>query len=450
MGLSPIGHRQSIDAKGSQGYPYQRARATIHKRFERPMSETPSLQMRQQRHVHGDRPRIHGPADETEVTERQAMVLRALVSAYVGQAGPVASTALSHLMPTALSPASIRNTLAELHELALIDKAHASAGRVPTQLGMRFFVDHLLELGDLGPHHQRLLDREFDGLEAGEAPRQASHLLSEYTRQLGFVVAPRMEQLRLKTVHLVPVAEGRILAVLVAQNGGVIERLIEGVAPMSTRDLERVQAHLTERIGGRTLVGLRRVLEAEQAQLRGEADELLRRALRLGLRACEASNRSLAEDLVIATRLALLDQPEFADPERIRGLFSTLETNEQLLDLLRQIAGADQAGEAGVGLAMSLGSILGEPSLRDCALIAVPYGIADASADAADSFPAPSLASPISSAPQSGAPQASPAAAPPEALGVLGVIGPQRMDYGRVIPLVQYCSQLVTRKLSSS
>lgn len=432
------------------------------------MSGTLRLQTHQTRNAQSGRPRIHGPADETELTERQAMVLRALVSAYVGQAGPVASSALSHLMPTTLSPASIRNTLAELHELGLIDKAHASAGRVPTPIGMRVFVDHLLELGDLGPHHQRLLDREFDGLDAGEAPRQASHLLSEHTRQLGFVVAPRMEQLRLKTVHLVPVAEGRILAVLVTQNGGVIERLIEGVAPMSARDLERVQAHLAERIGGRTLVGLRRVLIAEQAQLRGEADDLLRRALRLGLRACEASNRSPAEDLVIATRLALLDQPEFADPERIRGLFSTLETNEQLLDLLRQIAGADEAGKPGVGLAMSLGAIIGEPSLRDCALIAVPYGITDGGADADDDLPLagsshddgqvhPSSTSGLSRVPgPSETPGPSPASgrAPTlgssHALGVLGVIGPQRMDYGRVIPLVHYCSQLVTRKLSSS
>jgi len=371
------------------------------------------------------RPRIHGPASETELTERQAMVLRALVSAYVGHAGPVGSKALSHLMPTSLSPASIRNTLGELHDLGLIDKAHASAGRVPTSIGLRVFVDDLLEVGDLGPHHQRLLEREFDGLKVGDAPRQASHLLSEHTRQLGFVVAPRVEVLRLRSVHLVPVAQGRILAVLVAENGAVIERLIEDVAPISPRELERVQALLTERVGGRTLKGLRRVLESEQQRIRGEADDLLRRAVRMGLQACQTSSGGMAEDLVIATRLALLDQPEFSDPDRIRGLFSTLETNEQLLDLLRQIAGADETGERGVGMSMSLGAELGEPSLRDCALIAIPYGAATDGALADDGDEAS------------------------EALGVLGVIGPQRMDYGRVIPLVQYCSDLVTRKLAS-
>jgi len=344
------------------------------------------------------------------------MVLRALVAAYVGQAGAVASTALSHLMPTSLSPASIRNTLAELHERGLTDKAHASAGRVPTALGLRVFVEHLLEVGALGPHHQRLLDREFDGVEAGETPHQASHLLSAHTRQLGFVVAPRVEHLRLRTIHLVPVSEGRVLAVLVAENGGVIERMLQGVAPISSRELDRVRGVLAERVDGRTLAGLRGLLEREQEGLRGEADALLERACSLGLAACEASNALGEDDLVIATRLALLDQPEFSDPERIRGLFAALETNGRLLELVRELGDAD-SGEQGVALAMSLGVELGEPTLRECALVAVPYG------------------------------RSSGAGEERESLGVLGVIGPQRMDYARIIPVLHYCSELVTRKL---
>ncbi len=362
------------------------------------------------------KPRIHGVSEPVELTERQARVLRALVAAYVGQAGPVASTTLSHLMPAPLSPASIRNTLSELHERGLIAKAHASAGRVPTAMGLRVFVDELLEVGFLGPHHQRLLDRAFDAVAPGQAPRQASHLLSEHTRQLGFVLAPRVERLRLRTIHLVPVAAGRILAVLVAKNGNVVERVIDDETPVSARELERVRDHLAERIEGRTLIGLRRLLESEREGLRGEADAFLRRAWHVGLAACETEGGGGADDLVVATRLALLDQPEFSDPERIRGLFATLETNERLLALLEQIAEAD-AGEQRVGLAMSLGAELGEPSLRDCALLAVPYGGEGAASD--DAAP----------------------------LGMLGVIGPQRMDYSRVIPLVGYFSEAVTRKL---
>lgn len=356
------------------------------------------------------RPQVYGTPFSPTLSERQAMVLRALVSTYVERAAPVASQVLAQQMATPLSPASIRNTLAELQACGLVEKAHASSGRVPTPLGLRTFVDQLLEPSDLEPDEQERLDRALAGVDSTATPRLAAQLLSDQTRQLGFVVAPRVEQLALRTLHLVPVSAGRVLAVLVAENGGVIQRIVPHEERISRRELERIGRILAERVAGRTLVGLRRCLEAERERLRGEADDLLRRAWTLGLGACEGE---AGADLVIATRLGLLGQPEFSDPERIRGLFSALETNERLLDLLRQIAQADR-GAVRVGLSMSLAVELGEPSLRDCALVAVAYG---------------------SSADQG------------TALGVLGVIGPQRMDYGRVIPLVGYCSELVTRKL---
>ncbi len=357
------------------------------------------------------RPRVYGATFEPTLTERQAMVLRALVSTYVERAGPVASQVLAVQMPVPLSPASIRNTLAELQEAGLVEKAHASSGRLPTPLGLRTFIDHLLEPVDLGPDDQHRLDRALAGVDTSETPRLAAQVLSDQTRQLGFVVPPRVEQMLLRTVHLIPVGTGRVLAVLVAESGGVMQRIVAHEEKISRRELERIGRVLAERVAGRTLIGLRQCLEAERDRLRGEADDLLRRAWMFGLRACEGEG---GEDLVIATRRALLAQPEFSDPERIRGLFSALETNERLLELLRQIARADR-GAVRVGLSMSLETELGEPSLRDCALVAVAYG---SSAD-------------------------------PGAAGVLGVIGPQRMDYGRVIPLVHYCSELVTRKLTA-
>jgi len=355
------------------------------------------------------RPKVYGPTFEPSLSERQAMVLRALVSTYVERAAPVASQVLAQRIPLPLSSASIRNTLAELQESGLVEKSHASSGRVPTPLGLRTFIDHLLEPHDLGPEDQRRLDRALAGVDTAETPRLAAQVLSDQTRQLGFVVPPRVEHLLLRSLHLIPVSTGRVLAVLVAENGGVVQRIVNHEERIAPRELERIGRMLAERAAGRTLIGLRQRLEEERDRLRGEADDLLRRAWVLGLGACEGEG---GEDLVIATRLALLGQPEFSDPERIRGLFSALETNQRLLELLRQIALADR-GAARVGLSMSLETELGEPSLRDCALVAIAYGT-------------PSE---------------------PGALGVLGVIGPQRMDYGRVIPLVSYCSELVTRKL---
>ncbi|MFO0689226.1 MAG: heat-inducible transcriptional repressor HrcA [Myxococcota bacterium] len=355
------------------------------------------------------RPMVYGATFEPKLSERQAMVLRALVSTYVERAAPVASQTIAQRTPTPLSPASIRNTLAELQDSGLVEKAHASSGRIPTPLGLRAYIDHLLEPEGLRPDEQRRLDRALEGVDSTETPRLAAQALSDQTRQLGFVVPPRVEHLPLRTLHLVPVSTGRVLAVLVAENGGVMQRIVAHEERISRRELERIGRILAERVAGRTLVGLRQCLEEERERLRGEADDLMRRTWTLGLGACEGE---AAEDLVIATRLALLGQPEFSDPDRIRGLFSALETNSRLLELLRQIALADR-GALRVGLSISIGTELGEPALKDCALVAVAYG-----------------------APSS-----------PDPLGVLGVIGPQRMDYGRVIPLVRYCSELVTRKL---
>ena len=267
-------------------------------------------------------------------------------------------------------------------------------------------------------------------------------------------MAPRVEYLRMRSVHLVAVGGQRVLAVLVAENGRLIQRVIDypeaAVHPdaLSSRALERVSGLLAERLAGKTLVGLRRLLEAEQARLRGEADELLRRAWAMGLRTCEQEGLD-GDDLVIATRITLLNQPEFSDPEKIRSLFAALETNRELLALLREIAYAD-TGEARVELSVSLGQALGEPALRDCALVAMPYGTEIRMGVESERDAVREGADPRS--PRRGALRAqrtsdSEIPAATRSLGVLGVIGPQRMDYARVIPLVSYCAELVTRKL---
>lgn len=403
-----------------------------------------------------------------DLSERQATVLRALVTTYVEQAGPVASAALSKRMPTSLSSASIRNTLAELHEAGLIDKAHASAGRVPTPLGLSLFIDRLLDLANLGANQQRILDRALDGVDAAETPHQASHLLSEHTRQLGFVMAPRAEHLRMRSVHFIAVGDRRVLAVLVAENGGVVQRIFDYPERLTSRELEQVATLLAARLAGRTLVELRTLLDQEHERLEGEADRWMRRVWALGLQACGQDD---GEDLVIATRIALLDQPEFSDPDRIRGLFAALETNQKLLDLLRELANAD-GGEAKMGLRMSLGEALDEPSLRECALVAMPYGHLPPPTRGRLNLPAESfaaagtrlatgdrlaggarlatgahLAAGAVGASGDGTEATAAWGAEDGSLGVLGVIGPQRMDYGRVIPLVSYCAELMTRKL---
>ncbi len=348
----------------------------------------------------------HSPEDVLELTERQRSVLRALVASYVSGAAPVGSETISNLLSIRLSPASVRNTLGELAGLGLIQKPHASSGRVPTEEGIRHFVDRLLALGQVGQYERRSLDRSFESVHAAHTVQLASQVLSDHTRQLGFVVAPRIERIALQHISFVRLAADRVLAVLVDASGRAHQRVIENPIEdvrLDQAELDRMAAALNERVVGCTLRELRDLLESEVRSLRNRASRLLENALRLGLRAAKAAIETpTARDLFIATRLALMEQPEFSDPERLRDLFGALEQGERLVEILEELIEGD-------GVSVALGEELDTHGLLGCALVAAPYG---------------------------------------DSAGMLGVIGPTRMDYGRIIPLVGYCSQLVTDKLS--
>jgi len=332
--------------------------------------------------------RVHEPL----LTARQAQVLQALVGTYVGFAAPVASETVATLLPVRLSSASVRNTLAELHELGLLEKPHRSAGRVPTELGLRVFVDRLLSRRELAPSEKRDLEGQLSGDGVVEA---ASQLLSERTRQLGFVVAPRLDGVVLRNVSFVRVSSERVLAVLVAEGGRIFRRVLDEPGRSDQSALDRMAASLRERVTGRTLRAVRDQLLAEAAALRSQADLLLERVLRV----VPEGEDGEAVDLVVGTHLALLDQPEFRDPERIRGLLAALEEKERLVDVVGRMLEER-------GACVAFGRDLGGPQFARLAVVASPYGRA--------------------------------------ASGSVGVIGPSRMDYARVIPLVDYVSRLLT------
>jgi len=351
--------------------------------------------------------------------------MRAVVTAYVADAAPVGSKTVSQLLSVPLSSASIRNTMAELAELGLIEKPHSSAGRVPTEAGLRLFVDDLLLPQQIDVEHQRRLRNSFGATDTQGAMELASHILSESTRQLGFVMAPRLSRVRLQHVTLVRVASERLLVVLVTQTGRSYNRLITDATSGDQAELDRVARVINERVFGRTLSELRESLRAEAVTLRHRAGSLLERAVLLGQRALElAEEVDEGMDLLVATRLALLDQPEFSDPERLREVLSAIEANERLTDLMETLIQDD-------GVSVALGDDLEEPGLQRCALIAAPYG--GTQGRAATASPGDEINSGGTSGRSS-------------ALGVLGVIGPSRMDYARIIPLVRYCSELVTEK----
>lgn len=344
-------------------------------------------------------------ASELELSDRQRRVLRSLVAAYVNSAAPVGSSTISQVLPVKLSSASVRNTLAELGELGLIEKPHASSGRIPTESGLRFFVDRLLDPMDLEVYERRSLDRSFHLADSEGVVRLASNLLSAYSRQLGFVLAPRLDRVVLRHVSLVRLSTERLLMVLISRSGHAHRRVIDDPGAGGQADLDQIAAVLNERLAGRTLVELREVLSHETRALRSRAQAVIKRQLELGLRALEA-DAAESPSLVIDTRTALLEQPELSDPELLREIFSAVEAKERLVELLDRVLD-------GEGVSVSLGEQLEQPGLRHCALVAAPYGRED------------------------------------QSLGVLGVIGPSRMDYGRVIALVDYCSGLVSERLGA-
>jgi heat-inducible transcriptional repressor len=339
------------------------------------------------------------------LSERQRLVLRAIATAYLADAAPIGSTTLSHSLRVRLSSASIRNTMAELCELGLLETPHTSAGRVPTSAGLRFFVDHLLTPGELGQYERRAIDNSFELAASDGVVNFVSRLLSEHTRQLGFVVAPRVERVILRSLSIVRLSSERVLVVLVSQSGQAYRRVVTDAGRDDRRELEQIARQLNERVVGKTLEEVRQSLDEELEALQAQTDRLARRALSLGLQVIDAECADAAE-IVVATRLALLDQPEFNDPERLRELFGAVEARERLIAVLDKVI-ADE------GASVALGDDLVESGLDRCALVAAPYGEGDSP------------------------------------LGVLGVIGPCRMDYGHVIPLVSYCSLFVTQKLSA-
>jgi len=277
------------------------------------------------------------------LSERQSAVLRAVVSAYVGQAAPVGSETLSHLLPVPLSSASIRNTLGELAAKGLVEKPHASAGRVPTERGVRVFVDQLLDPATLGDWEMRSLAYPVEEAHADSVTFVASQLLSEQTRLLGFVVAPRLDRVPMRHVSLVRLSSERILVVLVTHSGASHRRVVEYTRDVSQADLDAIASLLNERAAGHTLREVRDLLAQEARALRRRARALRRRADRLSRRAVELGLLALAPedaaslDLVVASRLGLLDQPEFRDPERLRAVLEALEARERLVAVLSEV-----------------------------------------------------------------------------------------------------------------
>jgi heat-inducible transcriptional repressor len=335
---------------------------------------------------------------------RLRRVLVAILEAYVESAQPVASKLVVRRAKLGLSSATVRAQMAELTELGLLAQPHTSAGRVPTDRAFRLYVDGLLaELprAALRPASagvdRALADTAGD---AEELLRRATRLLSDATGQLGFVLAAPPESLRLRHVSFVRLSSERVLALLVSEHGVVQTRVFQE-SESDRRMLERISARLTEFVAGLTLAEARTRLAEAIEEARARRDALWRRVVVLGHAGLAAATEA---EFYVGDTGVLLVQPEFSDLERLREVLAVLTEKERMMGLLDKLLRAR-------ALQVAIGTELDVPEIRECAVITAPLG----------------------------------ASAP---LGGLGVIGPVRMRYDRVIPLVRELSGLVSHYLA--
>ncbi|TAL34402.1 MAG: heat-inducible transcriptional repressor HrcA [Alphaproteobacteria bacterium] len=339
-----------------------------------------------------------------ELNERTRQVLKLVVDAYVETGEPVGSMAISQKLGMKLSPATIRSAMAELEDLGLLYSPHTSAGRLPTDTGLTVFVDGLLEIDSLSPDERRLIDQKMASVRGGSLTdilEQTSTFLSGLSSCAGLVFAPKTDD-PVKQIEFVLLAPGRALAVLVTNSGIVENRLLEVPADVTATSLTRAANYLNSRIAEKTLQQAADYVTAELARDKTQLDALTAKVVASGI--ASLAPKDAGGHLFVKGQANLLeDVTAIEDLERIRMLFEALETKETMLNLL-------QATASGEGVKIFIGAENKLFSHSGCSLIVSPYKSQDA-----------------------------------RIAGAIGVIGPTRLNYGRVIPVVNYTSQIISK-----
>ncbi len=338
-----------------------------------------------------------------QLGERSREIFRRIVDTYLTSGEPVGSRQLSRLLPMTLSPASVRNVMQDLEELGLVYAPHISAGRLPTELGLRFFVDSLLQIGDVEEGERAQIEAQVEAASRASdlegVLTEATSLLSGLARAAG-VVAVAKNDTRLKQIDFVRLEPERVLAILVAEDGGVENRVLPTPRDLPASALVEAANYLNARIRGRTLEQARREIETSRAAAQAELDELTARLVEAGL----ASWGGAGRQLIVRGQAHLLEDLTAIDElERIRLLFIDLETKTEVIDLLER-------AEQGEGVRIFIGSENKLFSLSGSSMIAAPLRDANR-----------------------------------RIVGALGVIGPTRLNYARIVPMVEYTARVVTR-----
>jgi heat-inducible transcriptional repressor len=339
-----------------------------------------------------------------DLNERERRVLEAVIQSYVETAEPAGSRTLSRRFGLGVSPATIRNTMSDLEEKGYLFHPHTSAGRIPTDIAYRLYVDSLMRLAPLGSADRDRIAEELSasGSTIEAILRRAAQTLSVLTLELGIAVGPRLDQAVLQRLELVRVSSERLVLVLTLHGGTVRTIFVEVPGQIADNVLAEVAGVLNERLAGLTLREIRASLgnRLRDAATAGEAHELLNIFLQEGDTLFNVPLASGAEGLVLGQASVLAEQPEFASGESIRRLLALTDSGEHLGELLRRRSAAS-------GISITIGNEHADPRLESFTVVTSEYR-------------AGSL------------------------VGVIGVIGPTRMPYEKVISIVAHTSQLVS------
>ncbi len=341
----------------------------------------------------------------SELNDRSREIFRQIVDAYVETGEPVGSRTLSRRSGLDLSPATIRNVMADLEDAGLLYAPHTSAGRLPTEAGLRLFVNGLLELGGVSEGEREAIESRCAaaGKSLGQALEQATAALAGLSRCAGLVVAPKTER-PLRHLEFVPLSPGRALVVLVTQEGLVENRIVEVPLGVPPSTLTQASNYLNARLVGRSLEEAKTQLAQDIESQRAQLDDLTRKVVEAGLASWAGGDEGSA--LIVRGQAKLLeDVTALADLERLRALFDMLETKETLLKLL-------DSTRDGHGVQIFIGADNALFSVAGCSVIVAPY-----------------------------------ANSREQVVGAIGVIGPTRINYARIIPLVDYTAKVVGRLL---
>ena len=348
------------------------------------------------------------PTELKNLNDRSREIFRQIVETYLTTGEPVGSRNLSRHLPMTLSPASVRNVMSDLEHLGLIYAPHSSAGRLPTEMGLRLFVNGLLEVGDLAEGERRQIEAQI-GVKR-EKPldhvlAEAGEMISGLSHCAGVVLTEK-QVARIKHIEFVRLDPGRALVVLVGEDQSVENRIIDVPAGLPASALTEAANYLNAHIRGTTLGEARTRIEQDMASAKRQLDELTAKIIHAGLATWSGALDDRKSLIVKGQANLLKDTGAVADLERIRQLFDDLETKRDLIQLLGQTEGAE-------GVHIFIGSENKLFSLSGSSLIVAPFHDTTR-----------------------------------KVVGVLGVIGPTRLNYARIIPMVDYTARLVSRLIT--